>query len=342
MLDGRQRAGTMGEVLDVKGPFVVAPFGETLAELAAERPEIVGLTADMGRYSDILPFARAFPDRYFNVGMAEQDLISIAAGLASTGKIAYCTTYAAFVTRRALDFITIGCAHGRANVKIIAGMPGLVNPYGATHQATDDLSITRLIPDLTVIDPCDATELSQVIRAIADVEGTVYVRNLRGKVPVTLDPDVHRFELGRAKVLAAGSDVGIVSCGFPTARALDVAARAAADGIACGVLHVATVKPFDREAVCEFAAGVERLVVLENHQRSGGLATLVVEALYDAGVQVPLERLGIHERFNECGSQDFIERQHGLDLAGVLRAVMGEGGGDTVAAGSKTDIGGKG
>ena len=262
--------------------------------------------------------------------MAEQDLIAISAGLASTGKIAYCTTYSAFVTRRALDFITIACAHGRANVKIIAGMPGLVNPYGATHQATDDLSITRLIPDLTVIDPCDATELSQVIRAIADVEGTFYVRNLRGKVPVTLDPDMHRFELGRAKVLIAGSDVGIISCGSSTARALDAASGASAAGVSCGVLHVATIKPFDRDAVCEFAAGVDRLVVLENHQRSGGLATLVVEALYDAGMQVPLERLGIDHRFNECGSQAFIEEQHGLDPASILRAVMG----------SKSDTGG--
>ncbi|MBS1894909.1 MAG: transketolase family protein [Actinobacteria bacterium] len=323
MLESQQRAGTMGEVLDVSGPFVVAPFGETLAELAAERPEIVGLTADMGRYSDILPFAKAHPDRYFNVGMAEQDLISIAAGIASTGKIAYCTTYAAFVTRRALDFITIACAHGRANVKIIAGMPGLINPYGATHQATDDLSITRLIPDLTVIDPCDATELAQVIRAIADVEGTVYVRNLRGKVPVTLDPETHRFELGRAKELAPGGDVGIVSCGSSSARALDIAARAQDAGVSCGVLHVATIKPFDRDAVCEFAAGVKRLVTLENHQRSGGLATLVVEALYEAGIQVPLTRFGIEDRFNECGSQGFIEAQHGLDDASILSAVIG-------------------
>jgi transketolase len=315
------RAGTMGEVLEVEGPFAVAPFGEALAQLGHEREDVVGLTADMGRYSDILPFARAHPRRFFNVGMAEQNLLAVSAGMAKTGKVAYCTTYSVFITRRALDFITIACAHSRANVKIIAGMPGLVNPYGATHQATEDIAITRMVPELTVIDPCDATELSQVVRAIADVEGTVYVRNLRGKVPITLDPDTYRFELGKAKELATGRDVGIVSSGFMTTRALKAAAAAAAEHVSCGVLHVPTIKPFDADAVLEFAAGVDRLVVLENHQRSGGLATLVVEALYEAGIVRPLQRLGIAHRFNECGSQAFMEARHGLDQASIERAV---------------------
>ncbi len=322
MPESTRRAGTMGEVLETEGPWVVAPFGHTLAELARERQEVVGLTADMGRYSDILPFAQAHPDRFFNVGMAEQNLLAISAGLAKTGKIAYCATYSVFITRRALDFITIACAHSNANVKIIAGMPGLVNPYGATHQATEDLAITRMIPDLTVIDPCDATELAQVVRAVADIEGTVYVRSLRGKVPVTLDPDRYQFEVGKAKRLAAGTDVGIISTGFMTARALKSAEAATAHGVSSGVLHVPTIKPFDVAGVLEFAAGVDRLVILENHQRSGGLATLVVEALYDEGMLRPLMRLGIDQRFNDCGSQAYMEAQHGLDQASIDRAVI--------------------
>lgn len=316
------RAGAMGEILDVEGPYELAPFANVLVELGEERPEVVALTADMGRFSDMNQFRDVFPERFFNVGMAEQDLLMVAAGMAKTGKIAYCTTYSVFVTRRALDFLQIACAHSNANVKIFGGMPGLTNPYGATHQATDDLSILRLIPDITIIDPCDATELVQVTRAVADIPGTVYVRSLRGKVPVILDPEEYTFELGKAKQLRTGGDVGIISSGIMTERALRAADLARDQGISAGVLHVPTIKPFDAAGVVEFAEGVDRLVVAENHQMSGGLATLVTEALYDAGVQRPLVRVGIQNVFHECGSQAYIEAKYGLDQERITRAVI--------------------
>lgn len=316
------RAGAMGEILDVEGPYELAPFANVLVELGEERPEVVALTADMGRFSDMNQFRDVFPERFFNVGMAEQDLLMVAAGMAKTGKIAYCTTYSVFVTRRALDFLQIACAHSNANVKIFGGMPGLTNPYGATHQATDDLSILRLIPDVTIIDPCDATELVQVTRAVADIPGTVYVRSLRGKVPVILDPEEYTFELGKAKQLRTGGDVGIISSGIMTERALRAADLAREQGISAGVLHVPTIKPFDAAGVVEFAEGVDRLVVAENHQMSGGLATLVTEALYDAGVQRPLVRVGIQNVFHECGSQAYIEAKYGLDQERITRAVI--------------------
>lgn len=316
------RAGGMGEILDVEGPYEVAPLGRALVELAENRPEIVGLTADMGRFSDIRPFRDAHPDRFFQVGMAEADLLLIAAGLAKTGKIAYCTSYSVFITRRALDFLVIACAHSKANVKILGGMPGLVNPYGATHQATDDIAVLRMIPDLAIIDPCDATELAQVVKAVADIEGTVYVRSLRGKVPVVLDPTEYTFEFGVAKELRSGTDVGVISTGFMTERALKAADEAAEHGVSAGVLHVPTIQPFDTESVLRFASGVSRLVVAENHQMSGGLATLVVEALYEAGLQIPLIRIGIQHRFHEAGSQAYMEEKYGLDQARITRAVV--------------------
>src|SRR3954464_10907563 len=170
----RDRAGGMGEVADVVGPHEVAPFGQVLRKLAEGDPRIVGVTADMGRYSDIGPFKEAFPDRYFNAGMAEQNTISIAAGLAKVGKVAFAATYAAFLTRRALDFMAIACAHSGADVKVMAGSPGLVNPYGGTHQAIEDLAVMCCIPAVTVIDPCDAVELRQVVRAAAETPGTFY------------------------------------------------------------------------------------------------------------------------------------------------------------------------
>ncbi len=317
---GRTRG--MGEIVDVAGKTTeLAPFGRTLAELASERSEIVGLTADMGRYSDILPFRDAHPSRFFNVGMAEQNLMAIAAGMAKTGKIAYCTTYSVFITRRAYDFVALACAHSKANVKIFAGMPGLVNGYGATHQATEDLNMMRGIADLTIIDPCDATELKQVVRACADIPGTVYVRNLRGKVPVELGAD-YRFEVGKAKVLRAGRDVGIIATGYMSARALDASKAAQGRGIDAGVLHVPTIKPFDTVTVLEFASRFDRLIVAENHKTTGGLTSLVIEALYDAGQIKPMIKIGLADSFFECGSQEYLEAKYGVDTPRFVRAIV--------------------
>jgi transketolase len=319
-VSGRTRG--MGEIVEVAGKVTeVAPFGRTLAALASERPEIVGLTADMGRYSDILPFRDAHPTRFFNVGMAEQNLIMTAAGLSKTGKIAYCTTYSVFITRRAYDFVALACAHSMANVKIFAGMPGLVNGYGATHQATEDLNMMRGIADLTIIDPCDATELKQVVRAVADIPGTVYVRNLRGKVPIELGPD-YVFEVGKAKVLRPGRDVGVISTGYMSARALDAAKAAQEQGIDAGVLHVGTIKPFDVATTIEFVKRFERIIIAENHKTSGGLTSLVVEALYAAGIMRPIIKIGLADSFFECGSQEYLEGKYGVDTPRFIRAIV--------------------
>lgn len=314
----------MGEIVEVAGkPYELAPFGHALAALADERPEIVGLTADMGRYSDILPFRDAHPERFFNIGMAEQDMVQVSAGLAKVGKIAYCTTYAAFVTRRAYDFVAIACAHSRANVKIFAGTPGFVNGYGATHQATEDLSMMRGIADLTIIDPCDATELKQVVRAVAEITGTVYVRNIRGKVPIELDPANYRFTLGKAQQIRSGDQVGIISTGFMSARARDAANEAAKrGGIEAAVLHVSTIKPFDHAGVLEFARHFPRLIVAENHKASGGLCTLLVETLYDAGLIKPLVKVALADSFFECGAQGYLEEKYGMDEARIVKAIL--------------------
>jgi transketolase len=218
--------------------------------------------------------------------------------------------------------LQIACAHANANVKIIAGMPGLMCPYGATHQATDDIAILKMIPGLTIIDPPDATELKQVVKAIADIPGTVYVRGLRGNVSVVLDPGAYAFEIGKAKLLLAGSDVGIITSGFMTERGLQASKEAAGSGIRAALRHVPTIKPFDGKAIQDFAAGVKRLVVIENHQTTGGLATLVIEALYDAGINMPVMKIGIGKRFYEAGSQAYVEEKYGLDYARILRAVV--------------------
>ena len=191
-------------------PAVDAPFGHALAALARERPDIVGLSADLAKYTDILPFRDAFPDRFFNVGMAEQNLIAVSAGLAKTGHTAFCTTYGVFATRRAYDFIAIACAHSNVNVKIFAGLPGLTTGYGGTHQAIEDLALMRMIPGLVVIDPCDATEIAQVTEAVAAHQGPTYSRLPRGLVPRVLDPLAplpHRRRLCAARRRQARHDL---------------------------------------------------------------------------------------------------------------------------------------
>jgi len=312
----------MGELEEVRHrPFVTAPFGKALVEVARREPRIVGLTADLAKYTDILPFAETFPDRFFNVGMAEQALFGAAAGLAKTGFLPFATTYAVFATRRAYDFIAIQIVKSALPVAIVAGLPGLTTGYGATHQGNEDLALMSAIPGLTVVDPCDATEIAQVVEAFVAEPRPLYLRIQRGNVPVVLDPASYRFAFGRARVLREPGEIGIVSTGLVTERALDAAEELARQGLSAGVLHVPCLVPFDSTAVVDFARRVQVLVTAENHQIEGGLGTKVVEALYGAGIHRPLRRVGIPMRFIECGTVPTLQARYGLTVSGIVAAV---------------------
>jgi transketolase len=299
---------------------VSAPFGHALVQLAERNPRVLGLTADLGKYTDLHIFAEHFPDRFFQIGMAEQNLIGVAAGLARTGFIPFATTYCVFATRRAYDFIAIGAALGKANVKIIAGLPGLTTGYGGTHQGIEDLALMRAVPDLVVIDPCDATELSQAVAAIADYQGPVYLRLLRGQVPVVLDPASYQFAIGKADLLREGKDVALISTGLMTGRALEAAALLARDGIQAAVQHVSTLKPFDREAVLNLVGRVRGVVTTENHVVTGGLASAVADAVVDAGLSIRLKRIGIPDAFCESGSIPYLVKRYRMDADSIAQA----------------------
>lgn len=302
--------------------MVDAPFGQALVALARRRPDVVALSADLSKYTDVIPFIKAFPQRFFNIGMAEQNLFSMAAGMARTGMLPFCTTYGVFATRRAYDFMAIGCAHSHLNVKIFAGLPGLTTGYGGTHQATEDTGLARLIPDLVVIDPCDATEIAQVVEAVAEYQGPVYVRLLRAGVPAVLNPAGYQFVIGRATVLKTGADVGFVSTGFMTERALDAATELEKRGIKAGVLHVPTIKPLDTEAIAKFAASVSHVLVAENHVSSGGLASQVAEVLYDTDVRTRMTRIGLPDKFIECGSVPTLQMRYGLTVDRIIDVAL--------------------
>jgi transketolase len=317
--------GVTGNLLtsDTRGAAatVTAPFGEALVQAAEQNPRILGLTADLGKYTDLHVFAERFPNRFFQIGMAEQNLIGVAAGLSRTGFIPFATTYCVFATRRAYDFIAIGTALGKANVKTIAGLPGLTTGYGGTHQGIEDLALMRAVPNLTVIDPCDATEIAQAVPAIAAYPGPVYMRLLRGQVPVVFDPLRYQFEIGTARLLQDGTDVGLISTGLMTGRVLEAAAQLAQENIHAAVLHVSTLKPFDQEAVLELCSRVPVVVTAENHVVHGGLASAVADAVVDAGLRIRLKRVGIPDCFCESGSIPYLVKRYQMDAPSIAAAV---------------------
>jgi len=293
-----------------------APFGQALAALAAQRPDIVGMTADLGKYTDLHIFAKAFPERYYQMGMAEQLLMGAAAGLAHEGAVPFVTTYAVFATRRAYDFMHQAIAEDNLDVKIVCALPGLTTGYGPSHQAAEDLALMRAMPNMTVIDPCDAVEIEQMVPAIAAHRGPVYARLLRGNVPVVLDEYDYQFELGKAKLLRDGAEVLIISSGIMTMRALEVAKALEADRVGVAVLHVPTIKPLDTETIVREARRSGRLVVVaENHTTIGGLGEAVAGTLLRAGVHVPFRQVALPDAFLDAGALPTLHDRYGISSA---------------------------
>jgi len=301
---------------------VAAPFGKALVELAAKRPEIVGLTADLGKYTDMHLFAQAYPERFFQMGMAEQLLMAAAGGMAKEGLMPFATTYAVFGTRRAYDFIHQVIAEENLNVKMCCALPGLTTGYGPSHQATEDIAMMRGIPGLTIVDPCDALDTEQAVAQIAAHKGPVYMRLLRGSVPMVLDEiPGYKFELGKAKMLREGADVLVISSGIMTMRALEVAADLARDKIGVAVLHCPTIKPLDEATIIEAVKYQHRLVVVaENHSVIGGLGESVSSALLRNRVQpAGFELAGLPDQYLDAGALPTLH-----DRYGISREVLGQ------------------
>lgn len=303
-----------------------APFGHALVELAKSRPEVVGLTADLAKYTDLHVFAQAYPDRFYQMGMAEQVMVSAAAGLAREGFLPFATTYAVFASRRAYDFVAMAIAEENLPVKLVCALPGLTTGYGPSHQATEDLAIFRGLPNMTIIDPCDAVDIRQSVQAMADHPGPVYSRLLRGKVPVVLTryrPD-YRFQLGKAQVIREGRDVLVIASGLMTMRALDAAELLAKDGVDLAVLHVPTIKPLDKETLLAEADKGGRLVVAaENHTVVGGLGEAVAGTLLRAGVTPTFRQIALPDEFLEAGALPTLHDMYGISVAKVAERIKG-------------------
>jgi transketolase len=299
-----------------------APFGKAMVELGRERSDVVGMTADLAKYTDLHLFAKEYPERFFQMGMAEQLLMAAAGGMAKEGFVPFATTYAVFGTRRAYDFVHQVIAEENLNVKMCCALPGLTTGYGPSHQATEDLALMRGIPGLTIIDPCDALDIEQAVPQMADHQGPVYMRLPRGNVPLVLDEYDYKFELGKAKLIRDGKSVLVISSGFMTMRSLEVAQQLQADGVDVAVLHVPTIKPLDEATILAEVRRLGRLVVVaENHSVIGGLGEAVAGLLMRSGVTTTFRQIGLPDAFLDAGALPTLHDRYGISTQAISQQI---------------------
>ncbi len=296
------------------------PFGHALAELGEIYPQIVVVDADLQRATETDLFQQRFPKRYVDVGIQEANMVGVAAGLALSGKTAFCGTFSSFITQRVCDQVFVSVAYCRANVKLMGVEPGLASGRnGASHQAILDLAIMRAIPGMSVFDPADAVETRSILEYLVSTPGPAYMRVPRGKVPILLDPQTYHFQPGRAAMLRPGSDVTLIACGISVAWAIEAASELEKKGISTRLLNMASIKPLDEEAIIKAANETGCIVTAENHSILGGLGGAVAEitARY---APVPVVRVGIRDEFGEVGPTDWLADKFGLSTPHIIKA----------------------
>ncbi|HHV64871.1 MAG TPA: transketolase family protein [Peptococcaceae bacterium] len=295
-------------------------YGQALVELGRENKDLVVLDADLSKSTKTADFAKVFPERFFNMGIAEQNLIGFSAGLAAAGKIPFASTFAVFATGRAFEQIRNSVAYPRLNVKIAATHAGIsVGEDGASHQSVEDLSLMRGLPNMTVLVPADAQETYQVIKAAAAYEGPVYIRLGRLAVPVLFD-DSYKFTIGKANVLRPGRDVAIIANGLMVGEALKAADILLEQRVEAAVVNCASLKPFDSETIIEVVKETGAVVTSEEHSIIGGLGSAVAETLSE-NYPVFLERVGIKDTFGESGRPHELLAKYGLTAKDIIKAV---------------------
>jgi transketolase len=318
VMAGLDTAGVVGKVGGVMDSLRDA-YGDTLVELGNEGANLIVFDADLAGSTRTSKFAKAFPERFFNMGAAEQGMVAAAAGAATTGVVPFVSTFAMFATGRAYEFVRQAVGVGHQNVKIVATHAGLtVGEDGGTHQCLEDLALMRMIPGMTIISPSDAIETKQAIRAAYAHHGPVYVRLTRDKFP-RIHAEDYKFLLGKAVVMREGRDVLLVGCGLGTSICLDAAELLTAEGIEATVLHTPTVKPFDCDTLVSLAKKHKAVVTCEEHQSHGGLGGIVVEILSEAH-PMPVRRVGVKDQFGQSGKPEKLLEAYGITPQAVATA----------------------
>jgi len=299
-------------------------YGDALVSLGKKRTDVVVLDADLSGSTKTSKFAKVFPDRFFNIGIAEQDMMCTAAGLAIGGKLPFVSTFAVFATGRAWEQVRQSICYPNLNVKIVASHSGVtVGEDGGSHQSVEDIAVMRVIPHMTVIVPADGLETLQAIEAAAEYKGPCYVRVGRNKVPTLFGAD-YKFKIGKAHVFNEGKDAAIIATGIMVAEALKSRDLLKAEGIDVGVIDMSTIKPLDTDAVVAAAKRCGAIVTAEEHSIIGGLGGAVAEALAES-VPVPMARIGVRDAFGTSGDQETLLKHYGLsagDLAAAVKEVI--------------------
>ncbi len=292
-----------------------------LVDWAKDKPKVVVLSADLTSSTESDLFRDTYPDRFFSMGMAEQNMMSFAGGLAREGFFPFVHTFAVFIYRRAYDQIADSIAYPNLPVRMFGFLPGVTTPGGATHQAIEDIAVMRALPNMTILEVGDATEVETVLDVAHSIDGPVYIRMLRGEIPRLFSP-AEPFRLNRARQLRAGSDIAILSSGICTEEAMR-ATRALADrGVSIQHLHVSTLKPFTDPAVLDAVAQARAgVITMENHTTLGGLGTCVAEMMAEAGRGKRLIRIGIRDTFLHGASKPYLMSKYGLDAMALIRKV---------------------
>ncbi len=294
-------------------------YGQTLLELGRENPKVVALDADLSGSTKTALFAKEFPERFFNVGIAEANMVGIAAGLAAGGMIPFASTFAVFAAGRAFEQIRQSMAYPKLNVKVVATHGGItVGEDGGSHQSVEDLAIMRALPNMVVLCPADGPESAAAVRAAAAYRGPVYIRLGRSKVP-TVFTDGCDFVIGRGATLREGSDVTFVTTGLMTAQAIMAAGILAAEQVSARVVHLGSIKPLDVDLVLKAARETGAIVTAEEHSVVGGLGSAVCEALAE-GCPVPVERVGLRDVFGQSGTAEELLLHYGLTAAHLVEA----------------------
>lgn len=296
-------------------------YGNTLTELGRLNKDIVVLDADLSKSTKTEVFAKEFPERFFNTGIAEQNMAGIAAGLAAAGKIPFISTFAIFATGRAFEQIRNTIAYPRLNVKIAATHAGItVGPDGASHQSVEDIALMRAIPGMTIINPADATETRFAVKAALDIDGPVYIRLGRHKVPVIFQEGDYVFKPGKGVVLREGKDATIISTGIMTAIALEAADILKNRGIYVNVVNIHTIKPIDEELIIQLAEETGAVITAEEHSIIGGLGSAVAEVLAESRPTL-MKRIGLKDVFGQSGEPDELLRFYSLTPDSIASAV---------------------
>lgn len=300
-----------------------APFDGISYDLCSRRKDVIMMSADLSKYTQLDSVLRELPDQHLEVGMAEQNLLSVAAGVSKAGFVPVATTFACYATRRAYDQMLVCMGTSPLTNVVVGFTPGIANPARIHHQAAEDLGMIRAIPNATVIDPMDVTEFEQAINKAVDIPGLVYMRGHRGNTPCMLNPETYQFELGKTYKLRDGSGVGVITTGHATQWALEASEILEQQSVDHSVLHVPTIKPVNEDEIADFCFAHEQIVTVENHQIVTGLGSLVSEIVSDIGRGPRITRLGIPNQWAPGGTLGYIRGQLELDANSLVQRIKG-------------------